>query len=241
MAGLLEELGVPRARILLEETGTSTLSSVRAVRRMRQAHRLRGRVYAATSFYHLPRCLMLLRLADIAARACPPAGVPGVARRGEALVLAAARDTGVAGGWRADALAARDRAGLEAVEHDDVAEPQGGGGVGRRRYGRAADLALIAGAGWLRRSLTRCSIAGRSLRPKPRRHRSVRRPALSRLLRELSGPAIAGATIPRTITLAICTRARCSRSLIKGVTDRSELAGSTEGGGTSEGCCGRVC
>ncbi len=76
MAGLLEELGVPRARILLEETGTSTLSSVRAVRRMRKAHRLRGRVYAATSFYHLPRCLMLLRLADIAARACPPPAFP---------------------------------------------------------------------------------------------------------------------------------------------------------------------
>ena len=76
MAALLEELGIPRGRVLLEETGTSTLSSVRAVRRLLQARGLRGRVYVATSFYHLPRCLMLLRLADIAARPCRPPAFP---------------------------------------------------------------------------------------------------------------------------------------------------------------------
>jgi uncharacterized SAM-binding protein YcdF (DUF218 family) len=33
-------------------------------------------VYACTSAYHLPRCLLLLRLAGIKARACPPPPVP---------------------------------------------------------------------------------------------------------------------------------------------------------------------
>jgi vancomycin permeability regulator SanA len=69
MARLLREMGVPPDRILLEETGTDTLSSVRAVARM-----LAGTapVYVATSGYHLPRCVLLLRLAGIAAFACPP-------------------------------------------------------------------------------------------------------------------------------------------------------------------------
>jgi len=69
MARLLCEMGVPSERILLEETGTDTLSSVREVARL-----VRGAapVYVATSGYHLPRCRMLLRLAGIAALACPP-------------------------------------------------------------------------------------------------------------------------------------------------------------------------
>ena len=33
-------------------------------------------VYACTSAYHLPRCRLLLRLAGIKARACPPPPVP---------------------------------------------------------------------------------------------------------------------------------------------------------------------
>ena len=69
MARLLRGMGVPSERILLEETGTDTLSSVRAVVRL---VRDVGPVYVATSGYHLPRCRMLLRLAGIAALACPP-------------------------------------------------------------------------------------------------------------------------------------------------------------------------
>jgi uncharacterized SAM-binding protein YcdF (DUF218 family) len=69
MARLLRGMGVPSKRILLEETGTDTLSSVRAVVRL---VRDVGPVYVATSGYHLPRCRMLLRLAGIAALACPP-------------------------------------------------------------------------------------------------------------------------------------------------------------------------
>ena len=72
MAGLLRERGATPGRILLEETGTDTLSSVRAV-----VHRLRAAgpgasVHVATSGYHLPRCVLLLRLAGVAARACSP-------------------------------------------------------------------------------------------------------------------------------------------------------------------------
>ncbi|MEA2787732.1 MAG: hypothetical protein QOG73_138 [Acetobacteraceae bacterium] len=84
MARLLTDAGYPAAAIVKEATGTDTLSSVRAVARM-----LRGRspiiacgsVYACTSAYHLPRCLMLLRLAGIRARACPPPPVPAAASR----------------------------------------------------------------------------------------------------------------------------------------------------------------
>ena len=77
MARLLRACGVDAAAILCEPTGTDTVSSVRAVRRL-----LRGRrapVYAATSAYHLPRCLLLLRLAGLPARPCP---TPGPAARG---------------------------------------------------------------------------------------------------------------------------------------------------------------
>jgi vancomycin permeability regulator SanA len=69
MAGLLRELGVPPDRILLEETGTDTLSSVRAVARLIPEV---AAVHVASSGYHLARCLILLRLAGIRADACPP-------------------------------------------------------------------------------------------------------------------------------------------------------------------------
>lgn len=76
MADLLERLGVSRQRILLEETGNDTLSSVRAVARMLRDLGASHPVFAATSGYHLPRCLVLLRLAGIRARACPPPAFP---------------------------------------------------------------------------------------------------------------------------------------------------------------------
>lgn len=74
MARLLTAAGYPTETIQEEKTGTDTLSSVRAVTHMvRRSH---TRVYACTSAYHLPRCLLLLRLAGIRARACPPPPVP---------------------------------------------------------------------------------------------------------------------------------------------------------------------
>lgn len=74
MAALLRERGVPPERIRTEPTGTNTLSSVRACAALLGGHR--GPVYAATSAYHLPRCVLLLRLAGLQARACPPTWGP---------------------------------------------------------------------------------------------------------------------------------------------------------------------
>ncbi len=74
MADLLRDFGVEEGRIVLEESGTDTLSSVRAVARLVRGHA--GPVYAASSAYHLPRCLALLRLAGVPAQACPPPAYP---------------------------------------------------------------------------------------------------------------------------------------------------------------------
>lgn len=83
MADILMRLGVPKSRIRLEETGTDTLSSARACARMLRpagGGRYPGRVYAATSAYHQARCLALLRLAGVPARAAPPPRAPASAR-----------------------------------------------------------------------------------------------------------------------------------------------------------------
>ena len=64
MAGLLAKFGVPQGQIALEETGTDTLSSALACARM--LRNWPGPVRAASSGYHLPRCLML-RLAGVPA------------------------------------------------------------------------------------------------------------------------------------------------------------------------------
>ena len=75
MARILTEAGYAQDAIRQETTGTDTLSSVRAVTRM--VRDTNGtRIYACTSAYHLPRCLLLLRLAGIKARSCPPPPVP---------------------------------------------------------------------------------------------------------------------------------------------------------------------
>lgn len=79
MGGLLRDLDVAEAQLLLEETGTDTLSSVRAVRRLLRLRAIAAPVYAATSAYHLPRCVLLLRLAGLPAHACPPPPAPAAA------------------------------------------------------------------------------------------------------------------------------------------------------------------
>jgi uncharacterized SAM-binding protein YcdF (DUF218 family) len=81
MARELMQAGFPAATIRTEESGTDTLSSARAVARMIRAIEPAARVHACTSAYHLPRCLVLLRLAGIRARACPPPAVPAATRR----------------------------------------------------------------------------------------------------------------------------------------------------------------
>lgn len=80
MAALLQEFGVPHARIIAEPTGTDTLSSVVAVARLLRAQCPGGTVHVATSAYHLPRCRLLMRIAGHPARACPPPQAPASAR-----------------------------------------------------------------------------------------------------------------------------------------------------------------
>ncbi len=70
MAGLLAGHGVAPERIRQEETGTDTLSSAVACARMLAGEA--GPVRVASSGYHLPRCVMLMRLAGVRATACPP-------------------------------------------------------------------------------------------------------------------------------------------------------------------------
>ncbi len=74
MADLLQDFGVPQERITLEETATNTLrSALAAARLLRQLSQSRnGKIYAASSLYHLPRCCLLLRLAGCPARPVPP-------------------------------------------------------------------------------------------------------------------------------------------------------------------------
>jgi len=72
MAALLETRGVLPGRILLEETGTDTLSSARAVARLLRPRSPAVPVFAASSGYHLPRCVVLLRLFGVAAHAAGP-------------------------------------------------------------------------------------------------------------------------------------------------------------------------
>lgn len=70
MARLLQDLGVPAEDIRQERSGTDTLSSARACAVLLRDHA--GPVHAASSGYHLPRCVMLLRLHGLPARAAPP-------------------------------------------------------------------------------------------------------------------------------------------------------------------------
>jgi uncharacterized SAM-binding protein YcdF (DUF218 family) len=71
MARLLREMGVAEASILEEPTGTDTFSSVLACLRLLRGLGHAGPVHAATSRYHLPRCLLLLRLAGVRAWPVP--------------------------------------------------------------------------------------------------------------------------------------------------------------------------
>ena len=73
MADALVEHGVSRDAIWVEPTAVNTLRSALACARL--LGRSKRRAYVATSAYHMPRCLVLLRLAGVRAR---PGCVPGV-------------------------------------------------------------------------------------------------------------------------------------------------------------------
>ena len=68
MAALLQTQGVTPGRIRQEPTARNTIASVRACAALLQG--VPGPIYAATSAYHLPRCVVLLRLAGLNAL-CP--------------------------------------------------------------------------------------------------------------------------------------------------------------------------
>lgn len=76
MESVLRQAGIPASRILVEPTARDTLDSVRACAALLRARGHAGPVLAATSAYHLPRCLVLLRLCGLAARAVPPPPYP---------------------------------------------------------------------------------------------------------------------------------------------------------------------
>ena len=80
MAASLRAAGVNARDILPEETASDTFASVLACRAMLEGIGHRGPVYAASSAYHLPRCLLLLRLAGVAASAVPPPALPASSR-----------------------------------------------------------------------------------------------------------------------------------------------------------------
>ena len=82
MADRLLSAGVPPEAILLEETARDTLGSVIACRAMLRRRGHCGVVHAATSAYHTPRCLLLLRLAGLPARRVLPPQAPAAERWG---------------------------------------------------------------------------------------------------------------------------------------------------------------
>jgi uncharacterized SAM-binding protein YcdF (DUF218 family) len=76
MGSLLAACGVPERALLLEPTGVDTLSSARAVAALLRRRRIEAPVFVATSLYHMPRCVMVLRLLGVPARAAIPPIVP---------------------------------------------------------------------------------------------------------------------------------------------------------------------
>jgi uncharacterized SAM-binding protein YcdF (DUF218 family) len=81
MADMLREAGVPARQILAEPTARNTLRSTLACARLLRAHGHGGAiVYAATSAYHLPRAVALLRIAGLDGRPCPPPPGPASTR-----------------------------------------------------------------------------------------------------------------------------------------------------------------
>lgn len=70
MRDLLLAGGVPSGHIRPEPASRNTIRSVQNCRRLLGA--FAGPVYAASSGFHLPRCVVLLRIAGLRARPCPP-------------------------------------------------------------------------------------------------------------------------------------------------------------------------
>ncbi|GAA4490893.1 YdcF family protein [Gluconacetobacter aggeris] len=80
MADLLRRAGIPDTAIMIEATARDTLDSVLACSALLRARGYRGPVAVASSAYHLPRCLVLMRLAGWRVMRVPPPSVPAARR-----------------------------------------------------------------------------------------------------------------------------------------------------------------
>lgn len=78
MAELLMQRGIPAEQIIMEPTAHNTVASVLAVASLLED--VEGPVYAATSAYHMPRCVLLLGMAGLDAHRSPPAIGPASSR-----------------------------------------------------------------------------------------------------------------------------------------------------------------
>ncbi|WP_130731289.1 YdcF family protein [Komagataeibacter xylinus] len=82
MATMLEAAGVPPDAVLVEGTAPDTLASVIACTRLLRQRGHVGPVAVASSAYHLPRCLVLMRMMGWPVVRVPPPPVPAARRWG---------------------------------------------------------------------------------------------------------------------------------------------------------------
>ncbi|MGS0648788.1 YdcF family protein [Komagataeibacter melomenusus] len=80
MATLLGAAGVPPDALLVEDTAPDTLASVIACTRLLRQRGHVGPVAVASSAYHLPRCLVLMRMMGWPVVRVPPPPVPAARR-----------------------------------------------------------------------------------------------------------------------------------------------------------------
>ncbi|QHC36909.1 YdcF family protein [Komagataeibacter xylinus] len=80
MATVLGAAGVPPDALLVEDTAPDTLASVIACTRLLRQRGHEGPVAVASSAYHLPRCLVLMRMMGWTVVRVPPPPVPAARR-----------------------------------------------------------------------------------------------------------------------------------------------------------------
>ncbi|KON66126.1 hypothetical protein KOEU_00930 [Komagataeibacter europaeus] len=82
MAGMLRTSGVPSDVIMVEDTAPDTLASVIRCTGLLRRRGYAGPVAVASSAYHLPRCLVLMRMMGWRVLRVPPPAAPAAQRWG---------------------------------------------------------------------------------------------------------------------------------------------------------------
>ncbi|NVN37050.1 YdcF family protein [Komagataeibacter swingsii] len=82
MADMLRAMGVPPDAIMVEGTAPDTLASVIRCTGLLRRQGYRGPVAVASSAYHLPRCLLLMRMMGWRVVRVPPPDAPAAQRWG---------------------------------------------------------------------------------------------------------------------------------------------------------------